>query len=58
MVKVESHLKYGLVLLTSSSTNQTPHNRSHDRVFKSLNAHFGVHYPDNAHFSKTNSCFG
>jgi len=23
-----------------------------------LNAHFGVHYPDNAHFSKTNGCFG
>jgi len=26
--------------------------------FKSLNAHFGVHYLDNANFSKTNGCFG
>jgi len=25
--------------------------------FKSLSAHFSVHYLDNAHFSKTNGCF-
>ena len=25
--------------------------------FKLLNAHFSVHYLDNAHFSKTNGCF-
>jgi len=26
--------------------------------FKSLNAHFSVHYQDNAYFSKTNGYFG
>jgi len=58
------HSIYIVSLLISISATHVTLNESDAsgsitwQSFKSLNAHFGVHYLDNAHFSKTNSCFG